>query len=101
MDKIVSKSRTCCRHQAYEYSNTAEVADAHYFNDSVATIAMSFGTEHRINTSQSRPTKPTFNIKAVTESDVMRLIGSLKSSRAKDVIAMNTLMLKEFSTALV
>ena len=83
-------------------SNPAEVVVAlnHYFIDSLDDIIKCFSPAHIIP-SQGRHTEPAFNLETITESDVMRVIGSLKSSRAKDVNGMNSVMLKELSAFLV
>ncbi|OOO00385.1 MAG: hypothetical protein ATN35_07545 [Epulopiscium sp. Nele67-Bin004] len=83
-------------------SNPAEVAVAlnHHFIDSVADIIKCFPPTH-IMPCQSRHTEPAFNLETITDSDVQRVIGSLRSSKAIDVIGMNTVMLKELSASLV
>ena len=82
-------------------SNPPEVAVAlnHYFIDSVDDIIKCFSPVDFIS-SQGRHIEPAFELETVTESDVGRVIGSLRSSRAKDVIGMNTVMLKELSASL-
>ncbi len=83
-------------------NNSAKVAVAlnHHFTDSVDNIIKRFSSEHIIP-SQVSQTEPAVNIETITESDVLRVIGSLRSSRAKDVIGMNTAILKELSASLV
>ena len=84
-------------------NNPAEVANAlnHYFIDSVTSIVKFFSPDRSTNISQVRQTEPAFKIETVTESDVTRVIRSLRSSRAKDVIGMSTMSLKELSASLV
>ncbi len=80
----------------------AEVADIlNYFVDSVENIIKYFTSEYKNTFCQVKQTEPAFNIVSITESDVMRVIRSLRPSRAKDVIGMNTCMLKELSEVLV
>ena len=43
---------------------------------------------------------PAFSFKNVTESEVTRMIRSLKPSRAKDIFGMDAVLLKELSTTL-
>ena len=43
---------------------------------------------------------PAFSKRNVTESEVARMIRSLKQSRAKDIFVMDAVMLKELSTKL-
>ncbi len=76
------------------------VALNHHFIDSVADIIKCFPPTH-IMPCQSRHTEPAFNLETITDSDVQRVIGSLRSSKAIDVIGMNTVMLKELSASLV
>ncbi len=81
----------------------AEVADAlnNYFVDSVENIIKYFTPEYKNTVCQVKQTEPASNIVSITESDVMRVIRSLRPSRAKDVIGMNTCMLKDLSKVLV
>jgi len=81
----------------------AEVADAlnNYFIDSVENISKCFSSEYKNTLGQVEQTEQAFNIEYITEADVVRVIRSLRPSRAKDVIGMNTVMLKELSELLV
>ena len=79
----------------------AEVVDAfNHFIDSVENIKY-FSSEYKNTSCQVRQTEPAFNIEYITEADVMRVIRSLRPSLAKDVIGMNTIMLKDLSESLV
>ena len=82
-------------------NNPGEVAEAlnHYFIDSVAAIAQCFSPEDT-NVCPVNTMEPAFSIRNVTESEVARIIRSLKPSRAKDIFGMDAVMLKELSTTL-
>lgn len=81
----------------------AEIADAlnNYFIDSVENIIKCFSSEYKNTPRQVEQTEPAFNIEYITEADVVRVIRSLRPSRAKAVIGMSTVMLKELSESLV
>ena len=44
--------------------------------------------------------EPAFNIRNVTESEVARMIRSLQQARARDILGIDAVMLKELSTTL-
>ena len=71
----------------------------HYFIDSVAAIAQTFPPVS-LNVSQINTMEPAFNLQNVTETEVIQIMKSIKTSRATDVYGMDTSMLKELGTTL-
>ncbi len=72
----------------------------HHFVDSVETITRCFPPAYT-NVCPVTTVEPVFRIRPVDDSDVMRTIRSLKSSRAKDKYGMDVVMLKESSLTLI
>ncbi len=72
----------------------------HHFADSVETITRCFPPAYT-NVCPVTTVEPVFRIRPVSDSDVMRTIRSLKSSRAKDKYGMDVVMLKESSLTLI
>ncbi len=72
----------------------------HHFVDSVETITRCFPPAYT-NVCPVTTAEPVFRIRPVSDSDVMRTIRSLKSSRAKYKYSMDIVMLKESNLTLI
>ncbi len=79
-----------------------EVAEAfnHYFVKSVETISNSFPPHQKYNAKAPKPTGPIFNFERVSETQVTKVIDSLKPKRSKDVYEMDSTMIKDLACLL-
>jgi len=82
--------------------NPTDVAKAfnQYFVESVDTIAQCF-TVQQNDALPVNIREPALTLRPVSENEVVKTVTSLKSSRAKDVYGMDSLMLKEINSSIV
>lgn len=68
-----------------------------YFVESSDTIAQCFAVQQN-NAHITNNRESALTLKSVSEDEVVKVVTSLKSSRAKDVYGMDTVMLKEINS---